>query len=93
MTKNYGKEKSLISVGKTIVESCPVNNTHYGAIMVLMESHRMLKGQLIWKELFGFFNSPKKRMKNFCPSGLGQKLKRSSSFLGRIEDTKISFRD
>ena len=50
------------------------------------------KGQSILKGLFGFFHSPKKRMKNFCPSGLGQKLKRSSSFLGRIEDTKISFR-
>ena len=35
-------KKSLISVGKTIVESCPVNNKHYGVIMVLMESHRML---------------------------------------------------
>ena len=26
------------------------------------------KGQLIWKGLSGFFNSSKKRMKNFCPS-------------------------
>jgi hypothetical protein len=34
---------------------------------------RMLKGQLISKGLFGFFNSPKKRTKNFCPSRLGQK--------------------
>ena len=51
------------------------------------------KGQLISKGLFGFFNSPKKRPKNFCPSRLGQKLTFSSSFFGRIEDTKISFRD
>ena len=36
---------------------------------------------------------PKKRTKNFCPCGLGQKFKFSSSFFGRIEDTKISFRD
>ena len=52
-----------------------------------------IKGQLISKRLFGFFNSPKKRTKNFCPSRLGQKLTFSSSFFGRIEDTKISFRD
>ena len=29
----------------------------------------------------------------WCPSRLGQKLTFSSSFFGRIEDTKISFRD
>ena len=51
------------------------------------------KGQLISKGLFGFFNSPKKRTKNFCSSRLGQKLTFSSLFFGRIEDTKISFRD
>ena len=38
----WQEKKSLISVGKTIVESCPVNNKHYGVIMVLMESQRML---------------------------------------------------
>ena len=32
-------------------------------------------------------------MKNFCTSSLRQKLKFSSLFFGRIEDTKISFRD
>ena len=48
------------------------------------------KGQLISKGIFGFFNSPKKRTKNFW---LGQKLTFSSLFFGRIEDTKISFRD
>ena len=51
------------------------------------------KGQLISKGLFGFFNSPKRRTKNFCPSRLGQKLAFSSSFFERIEDTRISFRD
>ena len=51
------------------------------------------KGQLISKGLFVFFNSSKKRTENFCPRRLGQKLKFSSSFFGRIEDTKISFRD
>ena len=40
-----------------------------------------------------FFNSPKKQTKNFCPSRLGQKFTFSGSFFGRIEDTKISFRD
>ena len=50
------------------------------------------KGQLISKGLF-VFNSSKKRTKNFCPSRLGQKLKISSSFFGRMEDTQISFRD
>ena len=60
---------------------------------VFIESHSIPKGQLISKWLFGFFNSPKKWTKNFCPSRLGQKLTFSSSFFGRIEDTKISFRD
>ena len=51
------------------------------------------KCQLISKALFVFFNSPKKQMKNFCPSRLGEKLKFSSLFFGRIEETKIIFRD
>ena len=51
------------------------------------------KGQLISKGLFGFFNSPKKRTANFCPSRLGQKLTFSSSCFGKIDDNKISFRD
>ena len=45
------------------------------------------KGQLLLKGLFGVFNSSKKRTK------LGQKLKFSSSFFGRIEDTKMTFRN
>ena len=63
----------------------------YGAKSV--QSLETSKGQLISKGLFVFFNSSKKRTKNFCPSRLGQKLTLSSSFFGRIEDTKISFRD
>ena len=51
------------------------------------------KGQLILKGLFGFFDPPKKQTKNLCPSRLGQKLTFSSSFFGRIEDAKITFRD
>ena len=51
------------------------------------------KGQIISKGLFCFFNSSKKRTKNFCPSRLGQKLEFSSSFFGRIENTKMSFRN
>ena len=51
------------------------------------------KGQLISKCLFGAFNSSKKRTKNFGPSRLGQKFEFSRLFFGRIEDTKISFRD
>ena len=54
---------------------------------------RDTKGQLISKGLFGFLNSLKKQTKNFCPSRLGQNLTFSSSLFGRIEDTKISFRD
>jgi hypothetical protein len=50
-----------------------------------------VKGQLFSKGLFVFFNSSKKRTKNFCPSRLGQKLTFSSSFFGRIEDGGISF--
>ena len=60
---------------------------------VLGNTFWRVKGKLISKGLFGFFNSPKKRTKNFCPSRLGQNLTFSSSFFGRIEDTKISFRD
>ena len=50
----------------------------------------LIKDQLISKGLVDFFNSSKKRMKNFC---LGQKSKLSSSFFGRIEDKKIFFQD
>ena len=52
---------------------------------------RPSKGQLISKVLFCFFNSPKKRKKNSCPSRLGQKLTFSILFFGRIEDTITSF--
>ena len=51
------------------------------------------KGQLISKCLFGFFNSSKKQTKDFCLSRLRQKLEFSSSFFGRIEDTKRTFRN
>ena len=50
----------------------------------------LVRGQLISKGLFVFFNSSK-NPKNFYPSRLGQKLKFSSSFFGRIGDTKICF--
>ena len=53
----------------------------------------LVKGQLISKGLFGFFNYPKKQTKIFCPSRLGQKLTFSISFFGVIEATKIFFRD
>ena len=56
---------------------------------IIIERKADAKGQLISERLFGFYNSPKKRTKNVCPSRLGQKL----TFFGRIEDTKISFRD
>ena len=39
------------------------------------------------------FSSPKKRTKNVCPSRLGQKFEFSSSFFGRIEDTRKAFRN
>ena len=45
------------------------------------------------KGLSCFFNSSKRRTKNFFSSRLGKNKKKSSSFFGRIEDTKISFRD
>ena len=47
------------------------------------------KGQLISKGHF-FFNSPTKRTRNFCPSRLEQF---SSSFFGKIGDTKKTFRN
>ena len=49
------------------------------------------KGQLLSKGLFCDINSSKKRTKKFCLSRQGQKLKFSSSFPGRIEDTKRHF--
>ena len=52
-----------------------------------------LLGQLISKGLFGVFDYPKKRTKNVCPSRLGQKFEFSSSFFGRIENTKKAFRN
>ena len=51
------------------------------------------KGQIILKCLFGVLNSSKKRSKNFCPRKLGQKVEFSSSFFGRIEDIKKTFRN
>ena len=52
-----------------------------------------LKVSWFWNVFFGVFNSSNKRTKNFCPSRLGQKLKFLGSFFGRIEDTKMSFRN
>ena len=50
------------------------------------------KGQLISKGHFVFFNSPKKRTKNFCPSRLRQKFEFSSwFFLGELETPKRDF--
>ena len=49
-----------------------------------------VKGQLISKGFFfQFFQQ--KRTKNVCPSRLGQKFEFTSSFFGRIEDTKKTF--
>ena len=52
-----------------------------------------VKGQLFSKGLLGVFNSPVKRTKNVYLSKLGQKFEFSSSFFGRIEDTKKAFRN
>ena len=50
------------------------------------------KSQLLSKEHF-FSILPKKRTENFCPSKLGLKIEVSSSFFGRIEDTKNTFQN
>ena len=51
-----------------------------------------LKGQLISKGLFGFFNSPKKRTKNFCPSRLGLKIYIFKFiFFGELKALKFPF--
>ena len=60
---------------------------------ILMTSYKFAKGQLISKGHFGFFNSPIKRTKIFCSTRLGQKFEFSISFLGRIGDTKKTFRN
>ena len=49
------------------------------------------KDQLISKGLFGFFNSPKERTKNFCPSRLGQQLTFQVRFLGELKTLKFPF--
>ena len=46
------------------------------------------KGQLIWKCLFGAFNSPKNEQKQFDLRYHSSKVKSFRSFFGRIEDTK-----
>ena len=78
-----GKKQAHKSFAVLLIQRC------IGVALLL--TYDFTKGQLISKGLF--LNSPKKRTKNFCPSRLGQKLIFSSSFFGRIEDTKISFRD
>jgi hypothetical protein len=50
-----------------------------------------IKGQFILKGNFGFFNSSKKRTKNFCPSRLGQKFEFSSSFIEELKTPKRRF--
>ena len=44
--------------------------------------------QVDLRYILSLFNSSKKRTKNFCPSKPVQKFEFSSSFFGRIEDTK-----
>ena len=52
------------------------------------------KGQIILEEIVMLSILQKKnRTENVCNSRLGQKSKFSSSFFGRIDDTKIPFRD
>ena len=41
------------------------------AMAMASSSDDPIKGQLISKGLFGFFNSPKKQTKHFCPSAVG----------------------
>ena len=62
---------------------------NFDVIQLIVDS----KCRLISKGLFGLYNFPKKRVKNFCSSRLGPKLTFLSLFFGRIEDTDISFRD
>ena len=47
------------------------------------------KGKLISKGNFGFFNSSKKRTKNFCPNRLGPKFK--FVFLEELKTSKREF--
>jgi hypothetical protein len=49
------------------------------------------KGQLIWKENFGVFNSSKNQLENLDFS-LAYWGKKFSFAFGRIENTKISFK-
>ena len=83
-----GCHKNLWNLGITSVMIFSIHTT-----LIIECIHAFTKGQLISEGLVCVFNSSEKRTKNFCPSRQGQKLKFSSSFLGRIEDTKMFFRN
>ena len=51
----------------------------------------LAKGQLISKGHFGFFNSPKKRIKISAPVGQGKNLSFQVRFLGELETPKGNF--
>ncbi len=51
-----------------------LGTTFLGDILTLFQGRKASKGQLISKQLFNFFNSPKKRTKNSAPIGLGKIL-------------------
>ena len=79
-----GITQGMICAGKKGKDSCQVK---------ILNTEVDSKGHLISNGHFVFFNFPKKRTKNFCPSRLGQKFEFSSSFFGRIGDTKKVFRN
>jgi hypothetical protein len=54
-------------------------------------SNEVSKGQLTSEGNCGVFNSFNKPKQQFCPSGLGQKLKNVGSVFGRKEGRKFSF--
>ena len=53
----------------------------------------IIKGQLISKGLFGFFNSSKKTNEKFLLQQARAKIKNFKFIFGSTEDIKISFRD
>ena len=59
-----------------------------GRLIQKLSSWQLTKGQLISKGLFGILNSPKKRTKKYDTSGRLVFVR----FLGKIEDTKKTFR-
>ena len=83
----------LIKTFPTLLAFYFINSINFNAEFPTLMFTQILsiKGQLISKENFSVFNSPKNELENvnFCPSLLGQKC--FINFLGELKKPKYSF--